>query len=131
MTLRMTKDSPSEDREDSYSLGLLCSMKSRLAKQMVEDPKMKNCWGKVTTTHLRNTEIQSAKSKIVKVFEGLGHLWSAKSDWKIQKNRFSDKPVCLVFVVVGNTVIISFKPGFCLWEKEGTIEEQHAECKRS
>lgn len=54
MTLRMTKGSPSEDREDSYSLGLLCSMKSRLAKQMVEDPKMKDCWGKVTTTHLRN-----------------------------------------------------------------------------
>lgn len=55
---------------------------------MAEKPEIVR---KPATVHIRNSEIQLAMSNVSGVCEGFKHLWSEKSDWNIEGNKFSDK----------------------------------------
>lgn len=49
--------------------------------------------------HIRNSEIPLAMNNVSGICEGFKHLWSEKSDWNIQGNKFSDKCNNLIFLL--------------------------------
>lgn len=71
---------------------------------MAENPKTK--W-KTATVHVRNSEILLAMSNVSGVCEGFKHLWSGRSDWNVQGNKFSDKCNNLIFFFSFRNIIIS------------------------
>lgn len=92
------------EKVKTCGLELSPNMKFRLAEQMIEDPKTLYCWGKRTTMHLRNTEVQPAMNKIIMAFKGFKHLESAKSLITLRRKVFKET----FLLSFGNIVTIFF-----------------------
>lgn len=62
---------------------------------------------KRATGHIRNSEVLSGVSNVSGVWEGFKHLWSEKSGWNIQGNKFLDKCNNLIFFFPLEITVIS------------------------
>lgn len=92
------------EKVKTWGLELSTDTKFRLAEQVIEDPKTLYCWGKITTMHLRNSEVQPAMNKIIMAFKGFKHLQSAKSLITLRRKVFKET----FLLLFGNIITIFF-----------------------